>query len=386
MRRGLVLALLFAVLFALLTPGRARAIDHNFAGSAQIDYHYVLSEHAPGKAQQVFDGATVEMGLKVAVDFTDHLSANLKVCYGCHGFETDMMYFDLRVVDELNLRIGRFSPSFGNFNLRHDPANQRLSDKPLPYDMGRMLRLREWNMGVLPSPFPDNGLEVSGTHWFGERAQLDYAAYVVSGFKGDATSTDLDFAQSRAGSLYYVDNNGHPTFGGRASLTAKLGSSSDATLGGSGMIGSFDPDNKLTYAILGADLTLRFQRTNVRLEYLVRRQQFDVSDPTRFRYVVPAVGGDFFVKHGGFVEVEHPLSKIVDVIGRADGLYRDGNVPTGSTLKAKSAVVRFTVGTAVTLQRGFRLKASAELWSFSDRGVPDRHNEMSFHLGVVGAF
>jgi len=51
--------------------------------------------------------------------------------------------------------------------LRHDPANHCLSDKPLAYDMGRMLRLRDWNLGVLPSPFPDNGVEASGRHWFG---------------------------------------------------------------------------------------------------------------------------------------------------------------------------------------------------------------------------
>jgi len=72
-----------------------------------------------------------------------------------------MIYFDLRAFDELNVRIGRFSPSFGSFNLRHDPGNHKLSDKPLPYDMGRMLRNATWNNGVLPSPFPDNGVEVN---------------------------------------------------------------------------------------------------------------------------------------------------------------------------------------------------------------------------------
>src|SRR5262249_23526997 len=114
MRRSLALALLLAILGALLLPARAVAFDHNFAGSAQLDYHYVPSEHGSANGQQVFDGATVELAAKVAMDCTHHLSATLKVCYGCHGFETDMMSFDLRVVDELNFRIGRFSPSFGN--------------------------------------------------------------------------------------------------------------------------------------------------------------------------------------------------------------------------------------------------------------------------------
>ena len=126
-----------------------------------------------------------------------------------------MAYFDLRTSDELNLRFGRFSPSFGAFNLRHDVANHHLSDKPLPYDMGRMLRMTTWNLGVMPSPFPDNGVEVDGTHWFGEGAQLDYAAYVVTGFKNDLdpNATDLDFQESHL--PYYVTSDPRPTGGAR---------------------------------------------------------------------------------------------------------------------------------------------------------------------------
>ena len=45
--------------------------------------------------------------------------------------------------------------------------------------MGRMVRLREWNMGVLPAPYVDNGIEICGTHWFGLALQVDYAAYAV---------------------------------------------------------------------------------------------------------------------------------------------------------------------------------------------------------------
>ena len=66
-----------------------------------------------------------------------------------------MAFFDLRVNDELNFRVGRFTPAFGEFPLRHDPANHRTSDKPLPYDMGRMLHLQEFNLGVLPAPWGD---------------------------------------------------------------------------------------------------------------------------------------------------------------------------------------------------------------------------------------
>ena len=155
------LSTLMAALLALATP--ASAIERNFAGSAQLDYQFVPTARDAKASPSTFDGFTMEFAGKLAVDFSDKISANMKVCYGCHGFEADMMYFDLRVADELNFRVGRFSPSFGAFNLRHDPANHRLSDKPLPYDMGRMLRMRQWKHGVLPSPFPDNGLEVNGT-------------------------------------------------------------------------------------------------------------------------------------------------------------------------------------------------------------------------------
>ena len=233
-----------ALCFTLALSASSAALDRTFAASAQADYSL-----APGQFRKPnyngFDGATMELAIKLSVDLSDHFSANVKVCFGCHGFETDMAYLDYRLADELNVRFGRFSPSFGAFNLRHDPANHRLSDKPLPYDMGRMLRLRDWNMGVLPSPFPDNGLEASGTHWFGSKVQFDYAAYGVSGFKAGYTGTDLDFIQSRSGSFYYVDNNSVPTFGGRLAFTFKLGERSDLTLGGSGMAGFFDPNHEL---------------------------------------------------------------------------------------------------------------------------------------------
>jgi hypothetical protein len=382
----LAIACLVATIAALFVPRSARAIEHHFAGSAQVDYHFVPTQPRAQARDIAFDGFTLETTLKVAVDLSDHLSANVKACYGCHGFEMDMMYFDYRVADELNIRVGRFSPSFGAFNLRHDVGNHRLSDKPLAYDMGRMLRLREWNMGVLPSPFPDNGLEINGVHWFGEKLELDYAAYAISGFKGDRNGFDLDFQQSRAPNLYYVDNNSRPTVGGRIALTVKLGGSSDITAGASAMVGRFDPDASLTYGIYGADLTFRIARTNIRAEYLVRRQQFDVSDPTRFKYVVPPSGGDFFAKHGAYFEIEQPLFKDLDLILRMDGMARVGNVAVASALSRESSVLRWTVGSAIGIERGLKLKVSGELWKFSDRDARNKNMDIGVHLGLVGTY
>ncbi len=388
----LVVAVAVGALTALASTRRAHAIDRNFAGSAQLDYH--LAPHADGELDhpKAFDGATTEVALKLAVDFSPHLSANVKLCYGCHGFEADMAFVDYRVADELAVRFGRFSPSFGAFNLRHDPANHHLSDKPLPYDMGRMLRMRDWNLGVLPSPFPDNGVEVNGSHWFGERVQVDYAAYAVSGFKAGVGALDLDFTASHGPSSYYVENNARPTVGARAALTVKLGEDSDVTFGASGMGGSYDPRNTLSYVIVGADAALRVGRTSLRAEWLARRQQFDVSDPTRLKYAIggrpggPDGRGDFFVRHGAYVELEQPLGPSVDLLLRVDGLLHKGNVAVSSELVDGSSMLRATLGTSWAVERGLRLKLSTEVWRFSEKGSSGRDLAVTGHLGASASF
>jgi hypothetical protein len=370
----------------LLSARPAAAIERNFAGSAQVDYHWVETERTAQGTRSAMDGFTSEVALKVAVDVSERLSANVKVCHGCHGFELPMAYFDYRVADELNVRAGRFSPSFGSFNLRHDPANHATSDKPLPYDMGRMVRWQSWNLGVLPSPFPDNGVELGGTHWFGERVQLDYAAYAVAGFRGEGASLDLEWARSLSSATFLVDNNGRPTVGGRLATTVRLGDGNDLTLGASAMHGWFDPQNTLRYSIGGADLSARFGRTQLRMEYLVRRQDFNEDPSTTWKRERSPSGRSHFDKHGWYLELERAFTETLTLLARADGLARFGNLPADAALEPRSAVFRYTLGTSIALQRGFRLKASGELWAFSNS--PPRHEdlEVSVHLGLVGAF
>src|SRR5262245_14844251 len=122
------------------------------------------------------------------------------------------------------------------------------------------------------------------------------------------------------------------------------------------------------------------------MEYLVRRQELDTSSPALFKYAVPPVDGSFFVKHGAFVELEHPLTHQLDVIVRLDGLYRAGNVPVTSDLSSSAWVGRGTLGAALAVERNLRFKASAELWEFRDRVDDVRRSEWSFHLGAVGTF
>jgi hypothetical protein len=374
------------LLSALLAVTRATAVERTFAGSAQVDYHFVPSAYKANanlNESGTFDGFTLEAALKLSVDVSDHVSGNVKACFGCHGFELDMAYVDYRPMDELYLRAGRFSPSFGSFNLRHDPGNHQLSDKPLPYDMGRMLRRTAWNNGVLPAPFPDNGVEIGGTHWFGEWLQLDYAAYGVMGFKQkDPTQLDLDFQLNHL--PYYVDNNARPTGGARILSTFKLRPTVDLSVGASGMLGTYDPRNDLTYAIVGADASLRFSGTAIRLEYLVRRQTFRTNNPAIFKYEPGTERGDFFVKQGAYLEVEQMVSRDLDLIGRLDGMAHRGNVGLGSELSDDSTVFRQTLGFAYAIERSIRLKNSYELWEFSDRNARGDRTEFGVHLGIVG--
>ncbi len=371
---------LVPLMFFLASQVGAQDVDRNFAGSAQLDY---LAVPTTTEGRELgFDGFTTELALKLAVDFTENFSSNIKVCYGCHGFETDMAYIDIRVIDELNFRVGRMSPAFGDFPLRHDPANHRANSKPLPYDMGRMLRRKEWNMSVLPAPHTDNGIELNGTHWFGQDVQLDFAAYAVSGFKGSNDGFDFDFVLSRSGSLYYVDNNSEPAVGGRTALTVNITDSINATLGLSFMYGHYDPDRKLEYHIGGADLYLRLDELSIRAEYLVRRTEFSLgSNPEeRFRYAFKN-SKNFFTKDGFYAELEYPATTWLELFGRLDGMRRNGNVLATSALRRKSSILRYTLGFNVLIQSGLRIKLSGEVWDFSDFS-----DEVAIHSGIAANF
>jgi hypothetical protein len=359
----------------------ARSQERNFAGSLQTNYLWVGTD--PNARKHTFDGFTNELSLKVAVDFTDNISANVKLCYGCHGVEVDMAFADLRVADELNFRVGRFNPAFGDFPLRHDPANHRTADKPLPYDMGRMLRLREFNMGVLPTPYVDQGVEIDGTHWFGRAVQLDYAAYVVGGLRSGADDLDLDWMQSR--SVYYVDNNSEPAVGGRVALTLDPANWLLFTLGGSIMAGHQDPARQRSYVIVGTDFYARIAELDLHAEYLIRRTQMPIgSDPdTRFRYGPGADGvyDDAFLKDGFYIEANMPVSARFELVGRFDGLRRVGNVAINSPLRSKSGVLRYTAGFNIVFQGSLRLKISGEYYDFTDF-----EDEIGTNVGLVAAF
>lgn len=359
----------------------AEAAERHLAGSVQLDY---LASRKRAASDQGLSGATVELSLKLTLDFGDHVSSNIKVCFACHGFDVGMAFFDLRVVDQFNVRAGRFTPAFGSFPLRHDPANHNTSDKPLVYDMGRMLRLRQWNEGVLPAPWVDNGIEINGTHFFNKRAQLDYAAYVINGPKGDNDAVDFDFKQSRSSERYYADNNGEPAVGGRAALTLDLAEATLLSIGGSIMAGHYDPDGKLGFLIVGGDASLQLDSFVLRTEYVRRHTEIAIGDsPTeRFKYGPKSDGtfANYVIKDGFDIEGELALGR-VSLIARWDGLRQVGNVLATSELRSRSAILRYTAAAAIKLTGALRIKTSLELYDFSDF-----EDELAAHIGIAGPF
>jgi len=366
---------------ALSVTGLARAAEVNFAGSVQLDYLFVPTDDSA--RDFTFDGFTTELSLKLSADVSEHIAVQVKTCFGCHGFEIGAAYVDFRPASDLTLRAGRFVPAFGDFQARHDPANHITSDKPLPYDMGRMLRLREWNMSVLPAPYVDSGLQASWTPALSEFVDLEVSAYVVGGLRGNNDATDVDFVQSRSGEAYYVDNNSRPSVGGRLALRATLGDLL-LTAGASILYGTYDPDNALDLLILGLDLVLRVERWTLRAEYLARRTEMALGDDpsTTFRYGPGADGvfDPYTLKEGFYGELAFPLGPL-EGVARVDGLRRHGNVALSSELRSESFVLRYTLGAAINLVRDWRIKLSGEFYDFSDFA-----DEAGIHLGVVGAF
>jgi hypothetical protein len=360
---------------------------HTLAGSLQLDYLVVPTN--PNAHLDTFDGMTAELSLKYSVDFTSNAAASVKVCFACHGFEAAGAYVDLRAADELSVRIGRLTPEFGSFPQRGDPANHHTNDKPLPYDMGRMLHPKDWNEGVLPAPWVDNGVELLGTR-FVVGGRVDYAAYLLSGPKGTADAADFDFIASREPNQYYVDNNSEPVFGARLSGTADLDADGHGiTFGASFMTGRYDPDRRLAFLIAGADIVANLDGVVLRAEYLARRTGMSVgADPaTRWKYGPGSDGkyDDHFFKHGFYAEAEVPIGR-VDAFGRFDGMLRFGNVLAGAgmtsnALSSSSRVLRYTAGAAIRIIENVRLKTSVEYYQFND--LP---SDVALHLGVATPF
>jgi len=298
------------------------------------------------------------------VDITERMSVSVKMCFGCHGVEVDQAYAELHLHDAFNVRIGRFNVPIGEFNVRHDPANYLTPSKPLPYAMGDMLHYTrdEFNLGVVPTPYSDDGIEIFGGVQLGEGVLLDYTVYAVKGFAGQ---NDLDFAASRR----FTDNNSTPAGGVR--LVASLGPVS---------IGTYDARDNLFYYIAGGEAYARVQKLVLRGEYIVRRTDIDTTVPGyQFQIKEP-----YFLKHGWYGQVDWEPEEHVSLIYRFDGLRRSGIPLPDSTLdEVFTGVVRHTAAVAARPWGGVLLKAGYEWWTFSGTRFPDAQ---VVRVGVVYSY
>ncbi|MCA9537457.1 MAG: hypothetical protein KC620_01135 [Myxococcales bacterium] len=351
--------------------------DVNVAGSVYLHHPTLFSDRVEVQGATL-RGLNAEASFKVVADVTDRVSASAKVCYGCHDFTADMAYVDWYVEDRFNMRFGRFPVPFGEFYLRHDAANHRSATKPLPYEMGRMLRRGEYNLGVLPEPYPDNGVELYGT-FRGELAELAYNVYAVSGFKGDAVTADLDFVRSR--DVYYADNNRTPATGGRLTLAfpnLPVALWRWLAIGASFMYGRYDDEGDLAYWLAGIDFYTRIDQVNVRGEVMMRRTAIPDA-PEQFRQRLR----DLFVQREGFYgQLDGPIGRALEWLVRVDGFRRAGPTLIGAPLDdPDSGVLRGTAGLNIIPTGGVKLKLNYEYWRFSDFPI-----EHMLHTGLVGTF
>jgi len=351
-------ALPLALVLVLSAPS-ARAFDAVFAGSAAVDYRFVSGPNPPTNPSPLgITGLTFEVAQKVVAEVGHGVSFSIKACGGCHGLEIDQGYGELRLKPFFNVRAGRLNVSFGEFTLRHDPANFTTPSKPLPYAMGDMLFYDRsgFNLGIVPAPWVDNGAEIFGSLGLSNSVQLDYALYVIKGLSGD---NDIDFARSRQ----YVDTNRTPGFGGRLVLTGD-----DWAVGGSFSGGTYDPKDTLWYWMAGLDLYLRFGPVVLRAEAVGRRTDLDPGASYAFQ-----VRDTWFLKAGWYAQADWAINDVITVVLRSDGLQRWGLPLPGSDLQPSAGVQRQTVAVLARVHEHFALKADYELWTVQGAPFGMRH-------------
>jgi len=355
----LTVAITAAAMAMVMAPPRADAARWNWSGSGTLDYGRLLS--APGEQALAREGAIVEWSLKATADVSEKTTATVRLCTSCHGLAVDQAYAEIRFRPQANLEAGRITVPFGDFYMRYDPASDVFLSKPLPYEMGHMVRYQKdrFNLGVLPMPYADQGAAFNGNVWIQDRLQIWYGLYGVNGFRSGVPQ-DFTFMDqtSIAG---WSDNNRDVSWGGRLALAQGA-----VTAGGSYLRGAYDPAAEYDYRVWGVDGSIHALGAQFRAEYLERST--DVFDAGRRQDLK---------KKGFYAQLEAPAYRYITVVGRFDGLLREGP-PLGTDNDAASGITRWTIGVNVAPTTDYALRAQLERWRFTD--FTDLH---AFHLGVV---
>jgi len=295
-----------------------------------------------------------------------HMSVTIRACMGCHEFQFQSAYADVELTEQWTFRVGRLPVPFGGFSRRTNPAHFESGTKPLPYIMGGMVREREFNMGIVPAPFVDNGASVTGKFWITKSATLTLEAGVVRGLKG--FTTDFDYVVTRD----LEDNNGEPAGAVRALVNAD-----PVTAGASVMYGRYDPDGELAYTMFSVEASVKVGDWNVRLEGIVRETDF----------LTPTLSEDTSRRTGYIVQVDGPIVESWRAFLLFDGLKVEDlflsaagpvSFQTPNTTDDSNTITRVAGGFVYSARPGLIVKGSVEFWDPSDFD-----EALVFHLGVV---
>ena len=358
-RRGVRVAV--ASVLVIATATATEAARWNWSGAITVDHQRVLDP--PAGAPLGKSGTVAEASLKATVDLSEQVTATMRACTACHGLTVHQAFAEIRVAAPLNLQAGRIDVPFGEYHQRADPAIDRALTKPLPFAMGHMLRYQSdrFNLGVLPMPYVDTGVELFGDVWIRDTVQIWYAAYGVNGFQSNAAR---DFAfKNQLGDGGFSDNNEDMSWGGRMALAQGA-----VSAGASYLRGRYDPDANQDYSVWGVDGSVWLRGVQLRGEYAAR--ETDVLDGD-----VPSL----LRKKGFYGQLEVPAGRYT-FVGRFDGLLRQG-APLATENDQSSGVLRWTGAVALAPTAQYSVRLQYEHWRFTDFADSD-----VLHVGVVAAY
>ncbi|MCC6572611.1 MAG: hypothetical protein IT462_02365 [Planctomycetes bacterium] len=327
-----------------------------FGGSFATSYGALIP--TPGQTQTVIpeEGFVGEFSLMLKIEPpVKGLSGSFRACFSCHAFEVETATVQYRPSSEICVRAGRFNLPLGGINDRHDPGVRKTVSMPLTRTMGNMVRQREFNLGVLPAPAVDTGIDVSGSiDLFGAGFSFSYDVFCVTGLRGEGA--DISFVSSRSP----LDNNGEPAAGARVGLDSAYFSVS-----GSFMFGHQDEARRLSYSVASLDFQLRIGRLSVEGEVAARHTQF-----------LNAGGhAQTWRKYGYYLQADLDIWEEFYLVFAVDGLYvadvflgPSGPVKTRApdTTDDRNALFRAVAGVMWSPWSSLRLKLDFEYWNFSD--------------------
>lgn len=154
--------------------------------------------------------------------------------------EVESAIMDFRVNEGLSLRGGLILAPLGRINLHHDAPERDLTDRPLV------------DTYVIPTTLSEAGLGVYGaTHPTGS-LMVDYQAYLVNGFKGNAVEGGVLNLREGKGSAR-ADNNNARSVVARVGVSPRVGTEFGASI----HTGSYDDagEYNLTLAALDAQFS-----------------------------------------------------------------------------------------------------------------------------------